>query len=119
MTIQLLSESPIFHGMTLEILDPENDLLPTLTPQFTGYLEGTACEMWMGDPHMPKPDQGPKALPATGSMKAITAGPITESLAVVHSTVVLDVPEGDIPTQTIKTVKVDLSQRKKPHGTNA
>jgi hypothetical protein len=73
MTIQLLSDSPIFHAMALDVLDPKNEQLPTISPEFVGYPTESAKEMWMGDPHQPKPSEAPKALPATGSIAAITA----------------------------------------------
>lgn len=113
MTVRLLSESPIFHGMTLEIMDPENELLTTLTSQFTAYLSHTCGEMWMGDPHQARPLPAIEAHPPTGQLKAITPhgeGPITTSLNVV-SAVVKDVSESDIPTQTIK---IDLKKRMNP-----
>lgn len=104
MTIQLLSHTPVFHGMVLDVLDPD---IPeeNITRDLRSYLTHSLKETWLGDPHERE------------EMRAIEPGPgpITQSLTavrVVDSTEVIDVPEGQLPTQTIRTVTVDLDQRR-------
>lgn len=105
MAVQLLSESPIFHGMALDLTDEEIVPKDHLTDQFRTFLNGTMGEMWMGDPHEPKPGREPKALPATGSMPAITAHGEKEFWEIADDNAA-DVMEIHVDDEVVQTITV-------------
>jgi len=79
-TLQLLSDTPLFHGLAIAVIEDSGDC------DLTQFLKVRMADLRVGDPHL-------KEKP----MLAITA-----------SKKVTSVPETDIPTATLPQIKPEL-----------